>query len=72
MELDKMMEVCGRWFLNNYLYRGDFRIIFKDVDFGLKSGFVLKLFGKYLFMFGCNFYKRSSIIVGKKINKFIY
>lgn len=66
-ELDKTTEVCGRRSLNNYLYRGDLRITFKDVDSGSKSGFVSKLLGKYLLMFGCKFYKRSSIIVGKKI-----
>lgn len=52
MELDKMMEVCGRWFLNNYLYRGDFRIIFCDFDFGgFRGGFVFKLFGVYFLFF---------------------
>lgn len=50
-ELDKTTEVCGRRSLNNYLYRGDLRITFKDVDSGSKSGFVSKLLGKYLLMF---------------------
>lgn len=50
-ELDKTTEVCGRRSLNNYLYRGDLRITFKDVDSGSKSGFVSKLLGKCFFKF---------------------
>ncbi|XP_061176331.1 uncharacterized protein LOC133185243 isoform X2 [Saccostrea echinata] len=42
-ELEKKTEVCGRRSLNNYLYKGDLRITFKDSDSGKKSGFVSKL-----------------------------
>ncbi|XP_062594104.1 uncharacterized protein LOC134255591 [Saccostrea cucullata] len=42
-DLEKKTEVCGRRSLNNYLYKGDLRITFKDSDSGKKSGFVSKL-----------------------------
>ncbi|XP_061177104.1 uncharacterized protein LOC133185832 [Saccostrea echinata] len=42
-ESEKKIEVCGRRSLNNYMYKGDLRITFKDVDSGKRSGFVSKL-----------------------------
>ncbi|XP_062594105.1 uncharacterized protein LOC134255592 [Saccostrea cucullata] len=42
-ESEKKVEVCGRRSLNNYMYKGDLRITFKDVDSGKRSGFVAKL-----------------------------
>jgi hypothetical protein len=47
-ELEKRTEVCGRRSLNNYLYRGDLRITFKDESSSQRSGFVSKLLGEYL------------------------
>lgn len=44
--LEKKTEVCGRRSLNNYLYKGDIRITFKDADSG-RSGFVSKLLGEH-------------------------
>lgn len=47
-ELEKRTEVCGRRSLNNYLYRGDLRITFRDSDSsGSRGGFVSKLLGVY-------------------------
>nr|XP_022291497.1 uncharacterized protein LOC111102869 [Crassostrea virginica] len=42
-DLEKKTEVCGRRSLNNYLYRGDLRVTFRDTESASSGGFVSKL-----------------------------
>lgn len=44
-DLEKKTEVCGRRSLNNYLYRGDLRVTFRDTESASSGGFVSKLLG---------------------------